>query len=117
MLVMGFVPHGLCAAELGACFAQPECGATWLSECLAKGPGLGPEGIRDCDKAYFAAVQNDPNLSDVLSPLYACMCQMPQEGKTQVTYGYGSGECSDVCAGALAPAEAVGADGMTKICN
>jgi hypothetical protein len=111
-----FIPHGFCGAELNACLGDPSC-YDWLAECVVKDPDMEISGMRKCDQLYFDALKNNPSLTDVLSPLYSCMCDsIPLTGAPQFTFGYGTGECSDVCAGSMAPAAAVNGDGQS-ICQ
>ncbi len=111
-----FIPHGLCGNEFNACLTDTTC-TNWLLNCLGADPDLEVSGVRKCDGLYFDTLKNDPDLPDVLSPLYSCMCgNIPLTGYPQITFGYGTGECSDVCAGSMAPAAAVNDDGK-QICQ
>jgi hypothetical protein len=95
---------------------DPTC-TNWLTECVVKDPDLEVSGVRKCDQLYFDALKNNPSLTDVLSPLYACMCDsIPLTGAPQLTFANGTGECSDVCAGSMAPAAAINGDG-NQICQ
>jgi hypothetical protein len=110
-----FFPHGFCGAELNACLGAPSC-YDWLVECVFKDPDLEISGMRKCDQLYFDALKSNSSLTDVLSPLYSCMCDsIPLTGAPQFTFG-GTGECSDVCAGSMAPASAVDGDNQA-ICQ